>query len=231
LLSYLTERLSNSILKPSDYVNLINDEKLYNYLQELWNLLVKNWDEKEKTNYKILQSDEVRPYVINCFLENTLKPVLVENINKYPKWIHPGLEDSTGQSITQKIEQLLERINILLQTLNLDYRDWLQIAILWSETIVNKIKLDKNIKDILNSRIIQTQNIIDKKFTCWILENYQSLYSLRLKQPISVCHILDSIARNIVNGKVALIVIDGMALDQYLVLKDSIETQTRKMWL
>lgn len=231
MLSYLTERLSNSILKPSDYVNLINDEKLYNYLQELWNLLVKNWDEKEKTNYKILQSDEVRPYVINCFLENTLKPVLVENINKYPKWIHPGLEDSTGQSITQKIEQLLERINILLQTLNLDYRDWLQIAILWSETIVNKIKLDKNIKDILNSRIIQTQNIIDKKFTCWILENYQSLYSLRLKQPISVCHILDSIARNIVNGKVALIVIDGMALDQYLVLKDSIETQTRKMWL
>jgi len=224
-LTYLKEQLSNKLLEIENYEKLLDEEKFYKYIQESWNNLVKNWNKQEIIDYQIFYNAKIRPYIINSFLENVLKPVPVENVNIYPRWMHPGLEDPTTQSITSKIEKLLERLDILLQSTNFDHRDWQQIASIWAETIINKIKIEDNLIENLKTRITETQNSIDKQFTTWILENYQSLYSLRLRNPVSVSHVSDHLARAIKEKKIALLVIDGMSIDQYITLREGIERQ------
>jgi len=224
-LTYLKEQISNKILEIENYEKLLDEEKLYKYIQESWNNVVKNWIKQEKIDYQIFDNAKIRPYIINSFLENVLKPVPVENVNIYPRWMHPGLEDSTALSIISKIVQLLDRLEILLKSTNFDHRDWQQIASIWAETIVNKINIEDNINENLKIRITETQNSIDKQFTTWILENYKSLYSLRLREPVYVSHVLDHLARTIKEKKVALLVIDGMSIDQYITLREGIEKQ------
>jgi len=224
-LTYLKEQLSNKLPKIKNYEKLLDEEKLYKYIQESWNNIIKNWNKKEKIDYKIFHNTKIRPYIINSFFENILKPVPVENVSTYPKWMHPGLEDRTVQSISSKIEQLLERLQILLQSTTFNHRDWQQIASIWAETIVNKIKVEGNLIENLKTRITETQNTIDKQFTTWILENNKSLYSLRLRNPVSVSHVPDHLARVIKEEKVALLVIDGMSIDQYITLREGIEKQ------
>jgi len=224
-LAYLKEQLSRKTLEIENYEKLLDEEKLYKFIQESWNNLVKGWNKQEKIDYLIFTNPEIRPHIINSFLVNILKPVPVENVNYYPKWMHLGLKDSKAQSITSKIEQLLGRLQTLLQSTNFDHRDWQQIASIWAETIINKIKLEDDVSENLKTRITETQKSIDKQFTPWILENHKSLYSLRLRNPISINHVLYHFAKIINEKKVALLVIDGMSIDQYLTLRENIEKQ------
>ncbi|MBN2032995.1 MAG: BREX-3 system phosphatase PglZ, partial [Deltaproteobacteria bacterium] len=75
------------------------------------------------------------------------------------------------------------------------------------------------------------QNEIDERFYKWVVERYAGLYNQPPVPPVMVHHIARAMAREVSqfpDEKVALIVMDGLALDQWIILRDALAKQRPK---
>jgi len=87
-----------------------------------------------------------------------------------------------------------------------------------TDTIKGKVK--EKTKDL--------QTKMDDGFTSWLLKRYAGLVNLPSVPPVMLHHLPRFLAREVddcPNCKVALIVVDGLALDQWLVVRDALASK------
>ena len=79
-----------------------------------------------------------------------------------------------------------------------------------------------------NAPIADLRTDVDRAFLAWIERRYAGLHNQPPAPPVMVHHLPRFLARRLADdprGKVALVVVDGLALDQWIVLRDALAIQ------
>lgn len=173
--------------------------------------------------------DDVRVYIDNLFLEGFLTPIEVKNpeqLNEH--WCLVGVQINAEKEYLKRIDGLINRCFDSLPDESSRHQAWYQFAHRWAELCSAYYT---NPQFLQNEQFIDLRNTVDKRFTDWLLVNFQSLHNHPPIPPAMLHHIPRNMARDLDktnHGKTALILIDGLALEQWITLRNSIEIDHTK---
>jgi hypothetical protein len=208
------------------------------FLQERWPFFVeraggKVQDDHSHRSLRIsgplelpLDHDDVRVYIDNLFLEGILRPVDVERSDlQRNKWITVGIRTDPVADLTRQLEGLLASVAQAIPVREARHQDWLLFASRWAQLVVLRhgAKLGERLD--LKEKILQVEHTVDQKFADWLGSRYVGLHNQPWEPPIMVHHIPRALAayqQNAAQGRVALIILDGLSLDQWIVLREEL---------
>ncbi|MBT6230030.1 MAG: BREX-3 system phosphatase PglZ, partial [Candidatus Scalindua sp.] len=240
----LTDRLVQVLSRHKAFVgwplaDVIPDgNAFFEFLQERWPIFLSD----QHTNDKIKEVSEgyglkhrgpdsipfdhqdIRVYIDNLFVEGKLSPVSADTIEfdintlQNDAWIKCGIT-TTGSNADVRITRLLDLIEGGEPTEDSRYSDWTSLAIKWAE-LAALIHNDPT-KEHLDC-FLKLGDSLNKTFTAWLNNHYAGLINLPPTNPVMLHHVSRKMARELEDSQcagVALVVLDGLALDQWISLK------------
>lgn len=176
---------------------------------------------------------EIRPYIDTLFLEGQLKPIPLPAGWIVEGWESVGVEGvGTTDSITSRagrFSALADRLEATLPEVHDTHRTWLQFAERWAELTVLCYQEISALPPTQADRYRTLHLKTERRFAEWMHARYHTLHSLPfLPMPVMVHHIPHWMAvRRAENpGKrMALLVVDGLALDQWRIIRDVWDAQ------
>lgn len=221
-------------------------EQFFTFIQERWPIFLENLKQSNQVKedskaYELkiegpirlpFDHQDIRVYIDNLFVEGKLTPIDLPNIEiEKDSWILSGVSVSKTDSEILRISRLFELINATELSMNSRYSDWISFAMKWAELSAlihtgNSEQHRKQYKEIGNN--------LNGLFANWLETHYASLINLPPSNPVMLHHVPRRLARDIEdqnNGRVALVVIDGLSLDQWVTVRNSIQTQNRDLIL
>ncbi|MCL6590798.1 MAG: BREX-3 system phosphatase PglZ [Firmicutes bacterium] len=177
--------------------------------------------------------DDVRVYVDNLFVEGLLAPVAVENgDNLAEKWVKVGVRIDPQRDRLNRLAGLLKNVQKTLPSVNTGYQEWLLFAYRWAELIYLKTEIilegSRDLSAEIWDKIANFTSYLDETFRAWLWVRFAGLYNQPAFPPVMNHHIPRVMAcERFKNpaGKAALILMDGLALDQWLVIRDVLQEQ------
>lgn len=182
-------------------------------------------------------AEDVRVYIDNLFLEGYLQPISIDRLGistsnlGQKEWVTVGLQIDPATDRKRRLEKLLQLTQTHLPTPEVRHQDWLTFAYTWAELIVlwHKVKTAEPLEtslDVQQQQFKALQQQVDTAFLTWVKQRYGGLYN----QPklVMLHHIPRVLVRHLQEQtiqKVALLVLDGLALDQWLVLQEVLLAQ------
>ncbi len=167
---------------------------------------------------------DVRVYIDNLFVEGMLEPVEWTDIPK--GWAAAGVRHDPDQDRDRRFAALADAVERELPGEDAGHGAWLSFARIWAELnlLVNEICAKSDLE--VMARVSSVRSQVDPRFSQWMQRRFGSLYSLPATPPVMVHHIARFLAgQRDSEGKVALVVVDGLALDQWLVVRHEISRQ------
>lgn len=169
--------------------------------------------------------DDVRAYIEDLFLEGHLAPIELESPDRLVgHWSLVGVVQDPDKELRKRITGLLELCDEMLPTDQDRHQQWMQYAYRWAELsayLHSNISQLKQVGFILDG-FTMLQRKVDERFASWMLEKYTGLHNYPPMPPVMLHHVPRAMAREVVSSsdsKVALILIDGLAIDQWVTLK------------
>ena len=167
---------------------------------------------------------DIRVYIDNLFLEGFLKPIRYSHADLIEDaWRFAGIIVDERANRAKQLEQLLESLRKQLPEDDAHYTKWLHYSRAWAEAI----RLLPNEASLRASDEYKAlQHDVDTRFNAWLTRRFDTLRSLPPHPPVMIHHIPRFLARELERdpgSKVALLVIDGMAMDQWLVIREALE--------
>jgi len=234
----LVELLKNNLkLKEEELKKLIsNRDYFFSFLQERWPYYLKNLyngnENKisecgQSTLYKFLEPldvnfghDDIKIYIDDFFMEGFLTPVFCPEAAQHkPGWESVGIIQSGNKNLG--FDKLLSYTKQQVPSAGTTPASWLDFC-----RIFARLKYICYLNDIDEERLKFSNfaNEVDILFTTWIKERYESLKNLASDPPIINNHLLRYFKKRFETSrnKQALILIDGMAYDQWFVIKDGL---------
>lgn len=167
--------------------------------------------------------DDVRVYIDNFFLEGLLQPIKVADANLLnDHWCRVGIHIDAAADKKLKAEKLLELCQKTLPENDDRHQIWYQFAGRWAE-LCALYHFQTELLDSAKFKSFQTQ--LDQRFSEWMLANYSSLINHPPSPPAMLHHVPKQMARELsqaASNKVALVVIDGLALAQWVTIRNEI---------
>jgi hypothetical protein len=202
----------------------------FHFLQEQWSLYIKNIKGSTLKEGEILvdfNNHEIKVYMDNLFQEDFLHPIKVNEALDVPVWMEAGVIYDTTAGLKNIIGEKLNLIKNKLQNIK-GYQDWFVISNLWSDVLVLYFK-EKILEDFFRDEIHSFKEILWSQFKDWMLQEYNKLHSLSyIKSPVVVHKIpwhLESQIKQNGYKKVALMVMDGMSVDNWKVIKETMKSR------
>ncbi len=223
---------------------LPSKEAFLDFLQERWPIFLRRTAEREglalkepsapyETRYsgpKNLPFDaaQMRVYVDNMFLEGMLKPVPPpvhedETARLADGWLSFGLQTSPEQDKVRRLEGLLHNVRESLPAPLASHNEWLAFARKWAELTALRYAKESAGSTRADEAFAELREGVDEAFLAWTKERYGGLHNLA--STAMVHHIPRLMARRVGNegaGRVALIVVDGLSLGQWVPLRDAL---------
>ena len=173
--------------------------------------------------------DDVRIYVDNLFLEGALHPVAHERAEALSdKWLAAGLRLDPVADQLRRLDRLLSSVDVAVPCADARHQEWLLFAYKWAEVLVLWRGTDVSPPADLIPRFEEVQSKIDAAFLSWVRHRYHGLHNQPSAPPVMVHHLPRYLARKLSEEaykRCALIVLDGLALDQWIALRDEIMAQ------
>ncbi len=173
--------------------------------------------------------EDIRAYIDTYFLEGLLTPVQQERIEHLPAWVRTGIVHDPQADALRRFRRLHERFGQGLPGEDASHKDWQQAAQSWAELIVLRWELDQALDGQDRTSWTATQQRVEGAFEAWMLKRYGSLHNLPFtQQPVMVHQVprflaLERNRRKL--SRLALVVVDGLALDQWLLVRRGLERQ------
>jgi hypothetical protein len=168
--------------------------------------------------------DDVRIYIDNLFLEGLLQPVPHEQSQALAKtWVAYGIKVSPVENRRRRMEGLLDSIEKTIPTVEARYGEWLHFAYRWAELIALELGPDTTLPEGYRKRLEALRSRIDTALTGWVVKRYASLINLPPATPVMLHHIPRFLARSLGDdrrSKIAFLLVDGLALDQWIALRE-----------
>lgn len=208
-------------------------EAFFAFLQTRWNEFIKSLAGGDNFQEVPFDHYDIRVYIDDLFLEGHLRPVPVARSDIVPEWARAGvLSDKRGED-RERLERLVDKIEKALPEEADTYRDWQRLAVLWAEALVLHTDLAGDLKAEVKAKIEELHEVIEERFADWMLKRYGSLGSLPyVSRPVMLHHVPHYLAYRRSHGgagKIALVVVDGLALDQWLVIR-RVLAEKRREW-
>jgi hypothetical protein len=235
---------------------LVSDrDALILFLQERWHIFIDHLAGGEKSKvhehgdgYDLrypgpvdipFDHDDVRVYVDSLFLDGTLHPIAHEGANRLAgKWVEVGLRINPEEDRLRRIGRLLDELEKSIPGAGAHHQDWLSFAPRWAELLAAwRVKPQTSDLD-LGQRILSLETGVDAAFCSWVHSRYSSLHNLPASPPVMVHHLPRFLAQEMSQqtaagvgtvDKVAMVVVDGLAFDQWVVLRQGLQEQ-RPSW-
>jgi hypothetical protein len=169
---------------------------------------------------------EVRVYIDSLFLERMLEPVPCASTPE--GWAAIGVKRDPEQDRRNRLAGLLDIAKRDLPSEDSRYTDWLSFARTWAEILAANGEMHSNAKSRVADRLVEIRQRIDLAFGAWMQPRIGSLSSLPASPPVMVHQIaryLAAVRESGRAGRVALVVVDGMAFDQWIVIKHEVVRQ------
>lgn len=187
--------------------------------------------------------DDVRIYIDNLFLEGLLQPVphrQAEALAKTKPWVAYGIKASPEEHRRRRMEGLLDSIEKTLPTVEARHGEWLRFAYRWAKLKVLSAEdwvLSEEGVDF-RERIEQLTLQVDSQFLEWVVRHYASLINLPATNPVMLHHLPRFFAHSLLStqssslrasGKLAFLMLDGLALDQWIALREVFGEQDSRL--
>lgn len=219
----------------------------FGFLQERWPIfldsLVEQAGARESAEgvYNILKfpgpallpfdHDDVRVYIDDLFLEGLLRPIHYDNaaaLIQTKPWVASGIVVSAQDNHRRRLEGLLRSAEKELPTAAARYGEWLRFAYKWAELTALENAPGVSVPGEIRERLGELRQQLDYTFTNWVVDHYDTMANLPPSPPLMLHHLPRYLARNITdsrNAKVAFLLVDGLALDQWVRLRQVLKEQ------
>lgn len=170
--------------------------------------------------------DDIRVFIDNLFAEGLLEPTTAIAAHAVPSgWMRLGVVGKQEENAALRLERLLPLLEGELPGAAAKHEDWELFALRWAEAQVLRTELIDSLSREVSSRLDQLQLALEEAFGSWMLQRYSALSTLpALPRPITLDKVAHFLAHQQAGGskRLALVVVDGLALDQWLLLRDSL---------
>ncbi len=233
LAAYLLESLSKErTFSAWPLTDILPDrEKFLRFLQAEWNTFLASLTGSAQQSGVPFQHEDVRAYTDTLFLDGSLTPVERENVAGLPAWVRTGVVHDPKADALRRLRGLAEKFAGELPSAEDSHRDWQQAAQRWAELVVLRWEWDEALAATDRTAWGVLQAKVEDVFGQWMVNRYGSLHNLPYhQQPVMVHQIPRFLAvergrKNL--EKIALLVLDGLAFDQWLLLRKSLEAADR----
>jgi hypothetical protein len=175
---------------------------------------------------------DIRALIDSMFLDGTLHPLLVQKVpTDVPDWLAVGIV----RDPTARRNLVRDGLKRLLDTMPSDdgsYRDWLTFAKSQGEILSRFHALDQAHAQGLDDMLQEVQQRSDELLASWIAKHYSDLPSLPAAAAPAMLHQVPrflAIRRGAFDEKVALLVFDGLAMDQWVQIREHVTGRTPKL--
>jgi hypothetical protein len=168
---------------------------------------------------------DVRVILDSMFLDGLLHPLAVQgSAVNIPDWAKVGIVQDP-LALRNLVADGIKGILQSLPTLESSHRDWANTSRRFAEVLARFHALDTVHAEGLKAAIDELQEAIDERLRNWVLKHYADLPSLPVvKGPVMVHHVPRFLAlqRGLGEAKIALLVFDGLAVDQWVQIREAI---------
>lgn len=175
---------------------------------------------------------DVRVLVDSMFLDGTLHPLTIEGRPAgIPEWARVGIvedPDALAKLVTEGASRLADS----LPGTEASHRDWAQVSRRLGEVIFRFHSLAPAQAAPIGDQILDVQKAADERLREWAAVHYADLPSLpAAKGPVMVHHVprFLSLRRDAGEIRVALLVFDGLAMDQWAQIREYVEQRAPEL--
>ena len=176
---------------------------------------------------------DVRVYVDNLFAEGMLRPVVHWRANSLREtWLGVGIRSEEPADRAVRMDKLLAIASKALPETDANHKSWFRFASIWAKVVALAQEPNGRLNANQKDKVSALRTRMDTVFADWLRGRYAGLANLPPAPPVMLHHIPRFLAREIggtakqaPSKKVALIVVDGLALDQWTVLRQELATQ------
>ena len=173
--------------------------------------------------------DDIRAYIDNLFLEGLLEAVPFEQAESLSKpWLAIGIRKDEQADRERRMDGLLGTLASSIPSEDARHDDWFHFARTWAELVALSLESDAKLPERVGRRMLTVQASIDDALVSWLKNRYAGLSSLPPDPPVMLHHIPRFLARHVTDGtehKAALVLVDGLSLDQWIVTRKELAKQ------
>ena len=221
-----------------------DDKAFFAFLQERWPLFLSglgdvNYAREEPPEYKLeyagpnhlpFDHQDIKIYIDDLFLEGRLSPIAAEGIDvDMESWIRSGIITSDGGDDELRITRLFDHVEMGMLTVDSRYSDWITFALKWAEL---SSLIHRNNNSEHQARLREMGDALNETFAGWLADHYSSLINLPPTKPAMLHHVPRHLAREVEgsgDSRVALIVVDGLALDQWVTVRQFLQERDARL--
>lgn len=172
---------------------------------------------------------DIRIYIDNLFIDGMLQPVYHEHADTLSKtWMGIGVRTTPIEDRARRLGKLVEVLQASIPAEDARHDEWFHFAHRWAELVLLSNEHLEAIP-LKTSELIRTIQVeVDTQFTGWLSKRYAGLVNLPPVPPVMLHHLPRFLARQVgddPHAKVALIVVDGLAMDQWLVVREALASK------
>jgi hypothetical protein len=217
-------------------------EAFFTFLQERWPIFLSRMIEEEDPSIRKDQEPynltisgpvalpfdhhDIRVYMDNLFLEGVLHPVPHKCAAVLSKtWVNIGVLTDPSEDRSRRLNRLIESLLASVPADDARHGDWFHFARGWAELSLLANEQAEGIPKQAVERIRVLQAQVDTGFMAWVSKRYAGLVNLPPVPPVMLHHLPRFLARRMEeNGsaKIALIVVDGLAMEQWLIIRGAL---------
>lgn len=169
---------------------------------------------------------DIRVYIDNLFVEGLLHSVFHEHADTLSKsWVGIGVRTAPVEDRSRRLGKLINSLQTSIPAEDAKHTDWFHFARGWAELVLLMNEQPEAVLVETNEHAKSLQAQVDNGFTAWLSKRYAGLVNLPPVPPVMLHHLPRFLARQVGenrDAKIALIVVDGLAMDQWLVVRDAL---------
>lgn len=177
--------------------------------------------------------DDVHVYIDNLFIEGLLHSVSYDNTGDLTStWVGIGIKTDPAKDSQRRLECLIETIRDTIPTRDARYADWFRFAYAYAEISVLEQELSNGLSIDVKEHIASLRLSVDPAFFTWVQDRFAGLHNQPPTPPAMIHHIPRVLARKVCDSrekKVVFLLVDGLALDQWIVLRNVLQSQMQNL--
>jgi len=229
-------------------------EAFFTFLQERWPVFLDRMAEKRETTVQEnrkpyglaidgpldlpFDHHDIRVYMDNLFLEGLLHSVSHEHADTLSKtWVSIGVQSNEAEDRRCRLTKLIDNIQSSIPAEDARHGEWFHFARGWAE--LKKVMSDEvwvmSDREVLagfEEHLTPLTEMVDKRFLSWVVKRYAGLINLPATPPVMLHHIPRFLAGSLLSphyssppAKIALLLMDGLSLDQWIVVREALATR------
>ncbi len=227
---------------------LVSDrEAFFAFLQERWPIFLERLIQADSQAFREspaaydlhypgpawlpLGDKSVRALIDTLFVDGVLHPIPFPQARQLTNsWALIGVETTPQAHRLARIEKLLPTLNQEIPEADAAYRQWFQFAFRWAELTSLILASNDDLPSDIQEKYYTFIPRVDAAILAWSQQRYQSLIHLPPSPPVMLHHIpryLGRLLEDDPSSRIALVLLDGLSLDQWLVIRDVLQFQLK----